>query len=112
MKRLTYVLAATLMIGGALMGFKAENSKELGRVIRQKGLYVFSDCTPVAEYDVLGSVRPKNKGARVFGMKSVQYESIRNDILSAAKEEYPNADGIILHLYDGGKDEADVIKFK
>jgi hypothetical protein len=83
---------------------------DLARVNQYQGIYVFTDCMPEADYQVLGSARPKGKGWAAMGMKDVQYENTRDGMVKVCKEDYPNADGIILHL--GKRDEGDAIKFK
>jgi len=83
---------------------------DLARVNQYQGIYVFTDCMPERDYQVLGTVHPKGKGWAAMGMKDVQYENTRDGMVRVCKEEYPNAEGIILHL--GRKDEGDAIKFK
>ena len=73
---------------------------------RYNGILVFSDCTPVKDYEYLGTVK-RNTGG--FGCS--QYECVRDGLIEKAKEDYPEVDGIILNLRAGGKDQADAIKF-
>lgn len=82
--------------------------KSTAEVEQIQGLYVFIDSKPVLEYDYLGTIN--GTGGR--GALNPQYTVIRDAILKRAKKDYPAADGIILHLNAGGKDRADVIKFK
>lgn len=89
----------------------ADQPHDMARVNQYQGMYVFTDCTPVASYTVLGTVKPKGRGLMSVGLKSEQYTSIRDGIIKAAKEDYPEADGIILHLQTGGSDASDAIKF-
>lgn len=77
------------------------------KVERIQGLYVFTDCQPVAAYEFLGTV----SGANV-GMKSPQYQIVRDGLIKKLREDFPNADGVILQLNAGAKDKADAIKFK
>jgi hypothetical protein len=87
-----------------------DTRRDLARANQYQGIYVFTDCTPEREYTILGSIRPKGKGWAAMGMKDVQYENTRDGMVSQCKDDYPQADGLILHL--GKKDEADAIKFK
>lgn len=87
-----------------------DTRRDLARANQYQGIYVFTDCTPEREYTVLGAIHPKGKGWAAMGMKDVQYSNTRDGMVSTCKDDYPQADGIILHL--GKKDEADAIKFK
>lgn len=94
----------------ALVFSTAGNTRvDLARVNQYEGIYVFTDCMPEHEYQVLGTVHPKGKGFAAMGLKDVQYENTRNGMIRVCKEEYPTADAIILHL--GKKDAGDAIKF-
>lgn len=94
----------TMLVGAGLEGYIAK--KNTAEVLIYQNLKVFTDCNPVMEYDYLGTV---SGTSLTF---SGQYEPVRNSIIKKTKKEYPQADGIILHLVNGGVDKADVIKFK
>lgn len=81
--------------------------KNTAEVATYQNIRVFTDCTPVAEYEYLGTV----KGPGV-SFSSGQYEPVRDGLIRRAKKEYPQAEGIILILKDMGYDRADVIRFK
>ena len=80
--------------------------KEAARVEQMKGLYVFTDSKPLRAYKYLGNV--KGKGFMMNG----QYTNVRDALLKRCSEQYPEADGIILHLNSGGFDFADALKFE
>lgn len=80
-------------------------NKKTAEVTSIQNLKIFTDCEPVMEYEYLGTV----KGSMTV---TGQYEPVRNVLIKKAKKEYPQAEGIILHLVNGGIDKADVIKFK
>lgn len=82
--------------------------KSLARVEQMQGLYVFVDSKPVAEYLYLGSVKGAGGGAGW----NPQYNPIRDRMIKKVKEDYPQANGIILHLNHSGKDQADAILIK
>ena len=82
-----------------------EIRKDLAIVNRMENLYVFTDSTPVTEYEYLGTVK-------VSVVWSGQYQNVRNSLIKKAKKKYPQAEGIILHMKAGGTDRADVIMFK
>jgi hypothetical protein len=75
-------------------------------VTQVQGCYIFMDSKPVKEYKYLGSVK--------IGMTwgSGQYQDVRNALIKKVRKKYPDADGVILNLYDGGTDVCDAIKFK
>lgn len=72
-----------------------------------QGLYIFTDCKPLYEYEYLGSVK---NGARFAG--SSQYQPVRDGLIKKIKSDYPQADGVIFHFVNGAADKADAIKFK
>lgn len=87
----------------------ADAVKKNAAVVEQvQGIYVFTDCKPVKEFEYLGTV----KATGAFSVRSPQYESVRDILIKRLKKEYPQADGIILKLKDGDTDSADAIKFK
>lgn len=95
------LLMTTIAATHAVYEVKA-NTAEVEQI---KGMYVFCDSKPVREYEYLGSVR------NGIGVSS-QYTSVRNRLLNNARKEYPEANGIIIHLNSEGFDRADCIKFK
>lgn len=95
----------TALIGAGVVDYVV--SKKTAEVATIQNLKVFTDSEPVMEYEYLGTV--KNS---VSLLGTGQYEPVRDDLIKRAKKAYPQADGIILHLLNGGTDKADVIKFK
>jgi len=81
-----------------------ETEKSLARVNQHSGLFVFTDCLPAGAYKFLGTI----SGAKIK-MKSPQYTTIRSGLIEQVREEFPDANGVILHLIAGSKDKADVI---
>lgn len=84
-------------------------SKKTAEVQKQLGLYVFTDCEPVMEYEKLGEVKAGSALAW-----SASYGSMRDALIKKAKKEYPNADAILCYPETDGMTSvrADVIKFK
>ncbi|RYE02256.1 MAG: hypothetical protein EOP50_00485 [Sphingobacteriales bacterium] len=115
-KLLSISLALAVSVGLSAINLAATpaaaDAHALAEVNRHQGLLIFSDCTPQAPYEYLGSVSPKGMGWVVLGTKSPQYETMRDLIIKEAKRLYPTGQGIILALNSGGKDHADVIRFK
>lgn len=75
-------------------------SKKTAEVNQESGLYIYTDCKPVKEYEYLGTVK-------VITFQGIYKEAIPL-LIKKAKKEYPSAEGII--YIDSEK--ADVIKFK
>ena len=94
----------------ALIGAGVENyvvNKKTAEVATIQNLKVFTDSEPVMEYEYLGTVK------NGFNLASSgQYEPVRDGLIKRVKKDYPQADGIILHLINGSADKADAIKFK
>ena len=88
-----------------MIKFKEGEDKSKCRVYRQQGLYVFSDCKPVQEFDKLGEV----VGA---GGLSSFYSNLRKRLIKKVLRKYKTADGIMLNLVEGGRDRADAIQLQ
>lgn len=86
---------------------KTIDDTSLATVNQLQGLYVFTDCRPVAPYKFLGTVK---NGMRLAG--SSQYEPVRDRLLKKVKADYPDANGIIFSFVNGAADRADAIQFK
>ena len=84
-----------------------EGAKNSATVTQQKGVYIFVDSAPVAEYDYLGEV---NTG--MFGGGSGQYLEVKTELLDRCKKKFPTANGLIFHFVTGEADRADAILIK
>lgn len=110
MKRKILKGGLLVFILGALFSFTVVEyvlKNETAEVNKVQGYYIYTDCKPVKEYDRVGFINSK----RTFS-GSGQYTQVRDQIIKNTKKKYPEADGIIISLVDGGTDEAEVIKFK
>jgi len=111
MKR-TFLIASLAILTVSVLAFRTLSKKGAAEVNQYEGIYVFTDCKPAAEYEYLGTVKPKGRGWDLVGGNTNQYTELRDRLIKAAKKEYKGAQGLILDLKDGGVDKADVIKFK
>lgn len=102
------IVALVAMVTCLYIAWKGPTDKSQARARQVQGLYIFTDCTPAGEYEVLGTI--KRSGATSF--KSSQYESVRDILIDRAKEAYPAGEGLIMDLRTGGTDKAEVIRFK
>jgi hypothetical protein len=70
-----------------------------------QGVYIYTDCKPVLPFDSIGYVE-------LGFVSGTQYESIRQHFIKKTKKQFPEAQGLILHLRKTGIDQATVIRFK
>lgn len=88
-----------------MIKFLDGEDKAICKVVKQQGLYVFCDCKPIEDYDRLGEI----VGA---GSLSILYSDLRNKLIKKVHRKYKTANGLILHLVEGGRDRADAILFE
>lgn len=84
----------------------------LARVEKVNGILVFTDCTPLAQYDVIGEVSVIGSGSQEIQRSGAQYQSVRDELIKTAKSANGMAEGVILTLVTGGTDKAHIIKFR
>ena len=94
----------TFVEGSYNLSEKESKQKTLADVHKYAGIYIFNDNEPICEYLILGRVR-------VGVSWSSEYEGVRNHLVKKSLKSYPQCDGIILNLSDGGEDLATIIKF-
>jgi len=104
MKKLFTICATLSLIAALAFTTQTENKKDLARVNRVEGYYIFIQCAPIAEYDVLGTV--KKTGVTWSGSPEEMYRTL----LKRMKKDYPKADGIIFD--DVAMEHATCIQFK
>lgn len=102
MKNLLLILAVTF-----LFSFQLQTDKNLSRVNQERGFYIFTDATPVNEYEVLGEVK---NGISIGGTS--QYNDVKAKLINKCRKDFPTGDGIIFSFTTGAADHATVIKFK
>lgn len=78
--------------------------KNCAEVQQLQGLYIFMDSKPLTEYKYLGTVKASSGW-------SGQYQAVRDKLIKKAKDDFKDADGLILNFVKDGVDKADVIKF-
>ncbi len=76
------------------------------------GVYVFTDCTPVEEYDVIGEVVVSGATNLDIHRSGGQYPVVRDELIKTAKAANGQTEGVILSLVTGGIDKAHMIRFK
>lgn len=113
MKQQVFKAAIVAVIATILFAsFRTAMQPDTAIVNQYQDLYVFTDCRPAAEYTVMGIVKPKGRGLMAAGLKSTQYSSMRNALIKAAKEQYPDCNGVILNLSSSSMDECSAIKLR
>ena len=85
---------------------------DLARVEKFNGVWVFTDCTPIASYDVIGEVSVMGYDDIELRNSGGQYQSVRDGLIKVAKSANGQVEGVILTLITGGADKAHLIKFK
>lgn len=100
------------------------NDKDVARVSNFSGVLVFTDCTPLAPYEILGEVNsaPSSNGSDYIMSTGVmffmshsatpQYTDIRNQLITNAVLANRQVEGIITSLPKEGEGRATLIKFK
>lgn len=103
-----YILGISTVI---LLSFKSyeeyQARNSTAEVNQEQGLYIFTDSKPVKEYEYLGTVK-----LEISLINSGQYDGVKSTLIRKGKRDYPQANGIILNLVEGGTDRGDLIKFK
>lgn len=87
------------------VGFTVKHDSEKASAIvnQYQGIYIFVDSKPASAFDYLGTVEVKRS------KHGPQYEPVKNALLKAIKEKYPNANGAVLQFVNGAADKADAI---
>ena len=94
----------------------------LARVENHSGVCVFSDCVPIAKYEVLGDITYSNSGGDgsfvmangpliIAGGETPQYTDIRNGLISQAVLANRQVEGILITITREGMGKATMIKF-
>ena len=112
----SYPLAQAIVLndGGRAIAIKFKNSKDenidIARASKENGVYIFTDCTPLSEYEVLGEKKVASTARAAMGM-SVSYTTVKTKLTKKAVKEHPDASGILLD-FGGMSDKTEIIKFK
>jgi len=88
----------------SISAIETSTNKRLAEVNQKEGFLIFMQSQPVAEYEVLGTV--KKTGLTWTGSP----EELFNTLMKRAKKDYPKADAIIFE--DIELNHATCIKFK
>jgi len=84
------------------------DSKAQATVNIVNGFYVFVDCKPNSDFDIVGSVDTKGESLNANG----QYNGIRDFMIERAKEQFHLANGIVISFVDNKRDQAEAIRIK
>lgn len=105
--RLLYSAMILVALAGACLfvafTYVNENRCSLANAKQIEGYYIFTDSEPLNSYEYLGTIKGQ------IASLSSQYTQVRSKLIKRAKNEFPKANGIILHLNAGGVDKADII---
>lgn len=112
----SYPMAQAIVLadGGRAIAIKFKDSNDenidIARATKENGVYIFTDCTPLSEYEVLGEKKVASTARAAMGL-SVSYTTVKEKLTKKAVKEYPNASGILLD-FGGVSDKTEIIKFK
>jgi len=98
----------------AVTAFTVENyivTKRTAEVEKINGYFVYTDCSPVAPYEVIGEIKSGSFG-KALGVSAAEYKELRDKLISKSHEKYKDAEGIIFQFNNGAADFAQVIVFK
>jgi len=122
-------IACIAMLLTTTIALAEDNS--LARVENYSGVYVFTDCTPIASYEILGDVyfdkegkqnaivlplynastRTMNTTAITYN-ETPQYTDIRDGLIAQAVMANRQVEGLLLTMTKEGEGRATLIKFK
>lgn len=108
MKSFKTILTVLILLTQISLSFGQKNIAEVNKI---QGFYVFVDCQPIAEYEVLGQVNVDEKDSEIK-KSGGQYQSVRDNLIKVGRQANFTADGIIIKFVNGGTDKAEIIKFK
>ena len=97
------LLNVVVFLASGRMGDYVVN-KSTAEVDKLDGVMIFTNCQPVSEYTLLGTVK--------VGFGGPEYEGVRDELMKKARKAYPTGNGVIMRLNAGGADQADVILIK
>jgi len=97
-------LAAAAIVAVAFSVPDGDINNGLATVNKVDGYYIFMQCTPVAPYEILGTV--KKTGIAISGDPDEMFKTI----LRRAKKDFPKCDAII--FTDVAMKHGDCIVFK
>lgn len=107
-----------------------EKDIALARVENFSGVYVFTDCEPIADYEILGEINSSQNNEKKGGLYMYnggiggtmvlssgggvipQYTDIRNSLITNAVLANRQVEGLIIKLTKVGEGSALMIKFK
>lgn len=105
MKKIIFLfLCASLTITAQSINVSAGGNRDNGLIYQQEGIYIFVLCKPQLDYEVIGTVKNSN----IIITKN-RYEML-NMLLICCKEEYPDAEAIIIS--DIKMEQAECIRLK
>lgn len=107
MKKITQILIAALLTASPLL---AQN--DIAIVEDVKGVLVFTDCTPLAEYDIIGEVTYIDEAYNAYSSIPPRYQEIKMGLVINAILAHRDVEGIITTINDNGTGSAQLLKFK
>lgn len=106
MKKLSIYAAAVLFTTSTAFTIVKNQDHSKATVNQVNGMWIFVDSRPADPFRTVGTVELKRTR---FGE---QYEPVRDALLKKVREQFPAANGAVIHFTNGGIDKADAIVFE
>lgn len=105
MKKIAPIVVLLLAVSLTLKAQEEKKDYSLAKVNQYAGLYVFFDCKPIQEYEVIAVAK--------MAVVCDGFQECAEKYSDKIRKEYPSADGFLIStLNAGSKDRFEIIKFK
>lgn len=112
MKKIILIIVLTLSALHLFSQIAVNNDISICEVSRIDNIYVFTDCEPLGEYEVIGEVSLTGYENFDFLSMSGEYQTLRDELIRKAKLANTKVEGVLLELVTGGTDKAHLISFE
>ncbi len=124
MKNMIQKITKVILFLAIINSNNAFGQKNIAKAAQIGSVYVFTDCTPLSKYEVLGDISfgggnssvislPNGMGGQnmIITGSTPQYTSIRNGLVANALMANKTVEGIIISIPKEGEGRATMIKF-
>ena len=123
--RLLFIMKKNLLLLMVFLSCSIFAQQNIATAEQVGGVYIFNDCVPLGQYEVLGDITfGGNNGSSFITMpngmggttmivsgETPQYTSIRNGLVANAVMANRTVEGILIHIPKEGEGRATMIKF-
>jgi hypothetical protein len=104
-------LLVTIFIQSFWLLTYSQNEQVLGLSKKIDGLFVFTECEPSGEYDILDEITVTSIPPSQVGKPPINYLDVRDLYIRTAKKINPDIDAIIFKINKSGVSSATLITF-